>query len=1478
MLRTRNPRATRRRAVILMVVLVLLTLFAIVGITFVFYAQKSHTASLNFREAWQIPFQNTGGNNGGGTVPPPNISPDVLLGWGLRQIIYDVADNGEGLQSAARGHSLSRAVYGYNDAVLNIQPFNGTGRLHYPHQEPNAGVISNVDDYTLVNYIYFANDGFLRDPERLGVRGNVVNTADLTQRGLFTGGHNPNYTYPDLNNFHLAASRADGTQLTPSFHRHWLFNQGKAFNDITNPNWTNAQGKYLLARYRPADMGPGFPYPSDAYGDVKNKIGAPGGNDSVWIDMGHPVVTGADGRKFKPMFAWLVEDLDGLVNVNAHGNLMGPIPAAPGGGGVPFTHASNQGWGKWEVNLARVLNSTSNPDEWKQIFVGSTQSNPPVVGRYGTDGVPRNGAYSAPGGKLPRLFAQVDYNGWNETTKTPSPPPTLPTDLIPFPRFLAEAYENNFTNQAKKNHARLFDYFQPAGQPFAAGQPAPWDDRVLPVADMRKFLFQGATGSSPMNSDLGRLCPDNFRDTDTAGQPLKEPERSQNIRRRRLITTLSMDLGRMGLAPWLYDRQTSGYAPNADPTLPPSGPATASASLAQRQNPVPDNSDFRIPGQPSTNLQADWRSNDAALEKVNLSQILPPYPHQDPNTFLNPPIPGIQPYYARFDDGGNVQSLSNTAQKARQEMATQIYRRLLVVTGAAYPDDWNAQTGVNDPGRLAVLRWLGQLAVNIVDYIDEDEISTPFNFYAAAYTHFTGQPPRQIWYDEDSGKNGAQERILKYWVFGTELPTVVLNEVYTEYQEPADPNNAQNKGVGPFQVKVWAELFSPIPTYLSQGTQSQDGKAIPLHIPVAAAGQAAYSPYRVVIANTADPNGPLFPQSDNVLGAPDQVRTGLGAQETLVPPPNSLVGGTTFDSPRTKSVGIPNPNAALMAVDPSDTSYFILGPPGNTVGNTINAQRGQASTPWYESTNMQYQVQRDNAGNWVDGAGQVLDDRPKGITVLLRRLANPHLPEDTRTLVPDGMGGQVLNPNFNPYVTVDYMERVPLKDVFGPLPKNTSRGKKQPYAADLTQVADQVFIQNGMPADIQHTLSNPNASQPQLAKADWLAHLDRQVTSPLELLCVSGFRPHELTHRFITAGGTQQHRVPWFDEDIPPPPMGQPPSSHRLYRLFAFLEAQDQASGVSLRGRIPGKININTIWEPEILLALCDPQGSNYYTSTDVYNPANPGADLWSRLLQTRTPNMQAGGPLTITDQDRPFLDPAGLGHLPVGDQQAPLPLQGRGLDDTLFRLRNTAPPAAANHPYFQNELLTRIYSHFTTRSNVFAVWLTVGFFEVTDDTTIPPKLGAEIGRANGTEIRYRFFAIVDRTEVVVAPQLVNSSTAVVGASVENPIQVTITPVDVASMPTLSGTITYSGSNTVVPWQITKGSILLIDRGTEWEETVVVEEAGMDQMNVPYFKATFIRPHQAGFSITMNGNPGPQPQFDPNLPRYRPVVPYWEQL
>jgi hypothetical protein len=160
-------------------------------------------------------------------------------------------------------------------------------------------------------------------------------------------------------------------------------------------------------------------------------------------------------------------------------------------------------------------------------------------------------------------------------------------------------------------------------------------------------------------------------------------------------------------------------------------------------------------------------------------------------------------------------------------------------------------------------------------------------------------------------------------------------------------------------------------------------------------------------------------------------------------------------------------------------------------------------------------------------------------------------------------------------------------------------------------------------------------------------------------------------------------------------------------------------------------------------------------------------AIIWPQFLKLRSP-IFANNPGTTTftlsgtlvgQADKPF-----LGHSPgafpavPGSQYPP----GQGINDTILRtfagtnvptdqrlleLPPTRMSALQNdNPYVRTELLSKIFNNVTTRSNVFAVWVTVGFFEVKDDTTRPVKLGAEMNAAEGKAVRHRMFAIVDRS------------------------------------------------------------------------------------------------------------------------------------
>jgi hypothetical protein len=451
-------------------------------------------------------------------------------------------------------------------------------------------------------------------------------------------------------------------------------------------------------------------------------------------------------------------------------------------------------------------------------------------------------------------------------------------------------------------------------------------------------------------------------------------------------------------------------------------------------------------------------------------------------------------------------------------------------------------------------------------------------------------------------------------------------------------------------------------------------------------------------------------------------------------------------------------------------------------------------------------------------------------------------------------------------------------------------GRNQPYASAAAQRVNQ----SQMPAPTAPTtpqntffqINTPNSTNNLDAKDfDWLVFMDRPLVSPGELLSVSAYKPHQLTQQFINAnalGAKHNHRAFWFDEDLAG--AGQT-TSHRLYRFFEFVEAGTRLQWSPMGGRVPGKINLNTVWDQETFNALCDAQAANQFSQTAVNN-------IWGQMTSSRTPGGTPGA------NDNPFWGIAGVGFTTAGDAQYP---NGSGVDSTLLRswvnsagtrLRVLEPdptvPGAFNPdssnkdvsgiPYFRYELLSKIFNNTTTRSNVFAVYLTVGFFEVVDDTKSPVVLGAEIGSQEGRSIRHRMFAIVDRSNLSVAftnnggtpqptagaagprPFITESQTAVLTAGATS-VQVGVLNVSGSPPPN-----NYED----LRWAINVGDQLIIDSGSN-QEVVTVTAAGGSS-----FSANFSKAHALGFQITnaLLGHPGPQPRFDPRNPQYGGIVRY----
>ena len=216
MLITRTHRLRpARRGVILLVVLALLTLFAIVGIAFVLVANSQETTARIAREAE--------------SQTAPNFDAEEALNLYLGQLIYDVADDATGVNSSIRGQSLGRLMYGFNPGGANDKAYCGTGRVH--NTAGLSGLGAYGDEAYMVNYQYFPSSGDgipLRQPEHPLINGTP---------GPYTGGANVPYTYPDHQNFSLAYQDATSGQiLVPSFHREYLFGR---LDQSTNPNWTS---------------------------------------------------------------------------------------------------------------------------------------------------------------------------------------------------------------------------------------------------------------------------------------------------------------------------------------------------------------------------------------------------------------------------------------------------------------------------------------------------------------------------------------------------------------------------------------------------------------------------------------------------------------------------------------------------------------------------------------------------------------------------------------------------------------------------------------------------------------------------------------------------------------------------------------------------------------------------------------------------------------------------------------------------------------------------------------------------------------------------------------------------------------------------------------------------------------------------------------------------------------------------------------
>jgi hypothetical protein len=195
--------------------------------------------------------------------------------------------------------------------------------------------------------------------------------------------------------------------------------------------------------------------------------------------------------------------------------------------------------------------------------------------------------------------------------------------------------------------------------------------------------------------------------------------------------------------------------------------------------------------------------------------------------------------------------------------------------------------------------------------------------------------------------------------------------------------------------------------------------------------------------------------------------------------------------------------------------------------------------------------------------------------------------------------------------------------------------------------------------------------------------------------------------------------------------------------------------------REPGRININTISDPRVWQGLL-----GYVNNVAVgHNDAEHRPATFEEMVASRRGYTGTGAIWQLNNQYPTFFvnpfRPGGHGQL------APIPQMERpDIEATLLRsiesinnnngtipLMSRSPALTNIQPFedgrrsstFATDSIERLGNLVTTRSNVFAVWITVGYFEVTDSGLPDRELGADTGDVT----RNRAFYILDRSRPV---------------------------------------------------------------------------------------------------------------------------------
>jgi hypothetical protein len=725
------------------------------------------------------------------------------------------------LQLLATGPILAGSITANTRIIINGTPFSGTGFGFNP-------ATGNLD------LAFDATNGLTTTPSSTTWPAALLPNMPLTAYSSSLdplirnpqcnppGGANEDYDAADYQNMLLAAQiPTAGINVTlPSLHRSALVRYWAYFIDPTNAKFSTADELALTAQnvlginikrttilrplpedhpnftgsnptYKPGSalyrsgfnpLWDGQNFPNDFSWDVDND--GDGVPDSIWVDLGMPVRAAKDGKLYKPLFAILCEDMDGRLNLNAHGSLAqantsnpydpitNPINAGTSNRFASATATNpvlqaqllrGQGYGPTEINLLPLI--ASNPasptledyQNYQKILIG----NGTVEGRYGSldAGMP----IPIPG------KAGQNYLGFNKYFNLPDDF----SDISTYPGTYGSSPDLRGTQTIGLDPRGQPLYQDPNTPPATSGQTVLLPDLAVPASTTNPYV--GGKTNDPYELDLSRKAahglsgssnpaPDNPFSVNELEQILRPFDRDATtlpdrltklaaylIQMRHSVTTESHDLP-CQVAPkvpnsWSATATITGDL--NDPML----PQTVKDAISQWYPPrnlvdlltVKYYNDYRTTGSPAsaatvTNAKNAAYTNAPSLFprelllglKMNVNRPLGNW--GNPLTlYTQPGTTQIVPF--NFDPSGNnplIDPVTHTyvpdTTVPPYEQAKQIHARHLYVLMMLLRETGTVQYFTEPTPDELIARRIAQWAINAVDFMTPDSVMTPFEY------------------------------------------------------------------------------------------------------------------------------------------------------------------------------------------------------------------------------------------------------------------------------------------------------------------------------------------------------------------------------------------------------------------------------------------------------------------------------------------------------------------------------------------------------------------------------------------------------------------------------------------------------------------------------------------------------------------------------------------------------------------------------